>query len=184
MIGHRVRKAALPVSLMVLAATPSISTAHDGPPFPIVSNQVAGAYRVSIWTDPDATDDGTAEGKFWVILDPAKSAAPVPAETAVTVTAASVDGRQPPVTGRASPDGGAASRQYVALHLDHEGVYAVTVTVAGPLGTETVQSEVDATYDLRPPPFAVAIYMIPFVLLGGIWAKVLWRRRRARASRR
>ena len=36
------------------------ASAHDGPPYPIVSNQVLGAYRISVWTDPDTTDDGTA----------------------------------------------------------------------------------------------------------------------------
>jgi len=29
--------------------------AHSGPPFPIVSDRIAGAYRVSVWADPDAT---------------------------------------------------------------------------------------------------------------------------------
>jgi len=45
--------------------------AHDGPPFPIVSEHTAGAYAVSVWTDPDTTDDGTAGGQFWVVLRPA-----------------------------------------------------------------------------------------------------------------
>src|SRR6185436_15623277 len=28
--------------------------AHSGPPFPIVTDQSAGAYKVTVWTDPDA----------------------------------------------------------------------------------------------------------------------------------
>jgi len=31
-----------------------------------------GQYKISIWTDPDATDDGSAAGKFWVMVDPAQ----------------------------------------------------------------------------------------------------------------
>ena len=42
--------------------------AHSGPPFPIISNQIAGSYEVSVWTDPDATADGSAAGQFWVVV--------------------------------------------------------------------------------------------------------------------
>ena len=31
----------------------------------LVADRVVGAYQISIWTDPDATDDGSAAGKFW-----------------------------------------------------------------------------------------------------------------------
>src|SRR6185295_3908209 len=45
--------------------------AHSEPPFPIVTDQVAGAYKVTVWTDPDATDDQTVAGRFWVTVTPA-----------------------------------------------------------------------------------------------------------------
>ena len=49
----------------VVAAVSHATTvdAHSGPPFPIVSNQIAGPYDVSVWTDPDATADGSAAGQ-------------------------------------------------------------------------------------------------------------------------
>jgi len=43
-------------ALLAVAVAPL--HAHSGPPFPIVSSRVAGSYIISIWTDPDATDDG------------------------------------------------------------------------------------------------------------------------------
>jgi len=54
------------LALLIPLLTPSRAAAHSGPPFPIVADRVAGTYRVSIWTDPDATDDGSAGGQFWV----------------------------------------------------------------------------------------------------------------------
>jgi len=57
--------------------------AHTGPPYPIVSNRVTGPYDVSVWTDPDATDDGSLAGKFWVVLQPSGSSS-LPQETRVT----------------------------------------------------------------------------------------------------
>lgn len=167
--------------LLVGHASPA--RAHDGPPYPIVSNLIVGAYDVSVWTDPDATDDGSAGGKFWVMLEPAPGGTPVPPTTEVHLALSATDRQQPGVSGRAEPLDGAASRRYVALPMDHEGPYAVTVSIQGPLGAQTVSATVDATYDLRPPPAAVAIYLIPFAFLAGLWAKLLWRRRRARLSR-
>jgi hypothetical protein len=50
----------------------SVASAHDGPPYPIVSNQLLGRYRISVWTDPDTTDDESAGGQFWVMIDPVR----------------------------------------------------------------------------------------------------------------
>jgi hypothetical protein len=42
-----------------------------------------------------------------------------------------------------------------------------------------VESEVDATYDLRPAPALLLLYLMPFVAVGLLWAKLLLRRRSA-----
>src|SRR5678815_2995007 len=56
---------------VLLAALEATVAAHSGPPFPIVSNRALGAYSVSIWTDPDTTDNGKPAGQFWIELEPA-----------------------------------------------------------------------------------------------------------------
>jgi len=48
---------ALIVAVAVLVAQ-RVSLAHSGPPFPIVTDVVRAPYTISIWTDPDTTDDG------------------------------------------------------------------------------------------------------------------------------
>lgn len=151
--------------------------AHAGPPFPIVSDRIAGPYRISIWTDPDATDDGSAGGQFWVIVEPGGEGQRLPPDTRVTVSIVSRDRSGEPLSGAAAPESADATRHFVALLMDHEGRYGVQATVSGPLGEAVVDAEVDATYDLRPPPLTIAVYVLPFLLVGGLWLKLLLRRR-------
>jgi hypothetical protein len=152
------------------------TAAHDGPPFPIVSDRVTGNYRASIWTDPDATDDGSAGGQFWIILE-GSDRAPVPAGTRVSIAATPVDRAGPTVTVQAAPTQ-AAGRQFGAVVMDHEGRFRVHVAIDGPLGPASIDTEVDATYDLRPPPIMLVVYAIPFLIVGFLWLKLLLRRRR------
>ena len=152
--------------------------AHSGPPFPIVSNQVAGGYDVSIWTDPDATDTGKPAGQFWVVLQARGSNADVPAATRVTVAIRAQDRPDAPeLRATAAPTDGHAGRQFAVLLMDHEGPFAVRVAIDGPLGHAEVTGRVDATYDLRPPPVLFFVYLLPFVAIGLIWMRVLWKRR-------
>ena len=177
-------RSAVPFLLVagLLAAAPRPAAAHDGPPFPIVSSLDAGAYEVDVWTDPDATDDGSAGGQFWVMLEPRERGSEIPAGTTVDVSirAAGADG--PWQTMRAEPMDGRVSRQFAGLVLDREGRFAVRVEVAGPLGGATSAAWVDATYDLRPPPAMLVLYLLPFLAVGVLWTKLLLRRRRVRSS--
>jgi hypothetical protein len=154
--------------------------AHSGPPFPILSNRIVGPYDISIWADPDATDDGSAAGQFWVMLRPAAGAGSLPDGTHADVSINALDRSAPRVSGRAQPVNGETSRQFAALVMDHEGRFGVAVTVDGPLGRAEVEADVDATYDLRPAPIMMAVYLMPFVLVGLLWVKLLVRRRKIR----
>ena len=154
--------------------------AHSGPPFPIVSDRVAGAYQISIWTDPDATDDRSAAGKFWVMLQPASPVGTnrsIPLGTHVDVTIRPLDRQGGKQAGRAEPINAEVARQFVALVMDHEGPFGVRVTVDGPLGKADVDAFTDATYDLRPRPILMIVFVMPFVLAGFVWGKLLIRRR-------
>lgn len=151
--------------------------AHSGPPYPILSNQIVGAYDVSIWSDPDATDDGTAAGQFWVVLDPATRGNEIPAGTRATVTIRPLDREGPSYSGVASAEG-SPSRQFIALLMDHEGRFGVHVAIDGPLGHAESEAIVDATYDERPAPYLIAVYVFPFLAVGALWIKVFLRRRK------
>jgi hypothetical protein len=152
--------------------------AHSGPPFPVVSNQIVGPYTVSVWTDPDTTDDGSAGGRFWVTVHPADGKSPLPAATSVMLLLEPADRAGAQGTAGAQPIDNDPARRFAALVMDHEGRFRVRVTIAGPLGSAFVDSDVDATYDQRPPPAMIAVYLLPFLLVGFLWVKLLWRRRR------
>jgi hypothetical protein len=152
--------------------------AHSGPPYPIISNQAIGNYSVSVWTDPDTTDDGTKAGKFWVTMYRKGGEEVVPAGTTSELTLKPTDRQGAELTEQSSllQD---ASHQYAVLLLDHEGPYHVHVAIAGPLGPVTLESDVQATYDLRPARWLLALYVLPFALAGFLWVKLLLRRRRS-----
>lgn len=153
--------------------------AHDGPPYPIVTDRIVGPYRVSVWTDPDATDDGTPGGQFWIIVDAGPDLGAVPTDVRVRVSIRAVRGG-PELTGESEAQDGNPGRHFVALPMDHEGRFAVHVGVESAAGAGALDAEVDATYDTRPPPVLLAVYAVPFVLIGFLWAKLLLRRRLAR----
>jgi hypothetical protein len=166
--------AALAAALLLIAR----AVAHDGPPFPIVPTGVVGPYALSVWTDPDTTDDGTPGGQFWVMLGAAREGVALPPDTRAVVTIRPLQRSGAALTARAEPVGGDVGRQFAALVMDHEGRFAVHVVVHGGLGSASVDAEVDATYDLRPPPALLALYVLPFLAVGALWLKLLVRRRR------
>jgi hypothetical protein len=139
---------------------------------------MAGLYDVSIWTDPDATDDGSAAGQFWVVLQPLQKDAELPADTRVNVAIWPIDRPESVQQAPASPVANSVARQFAALVMDHEGRFGVRAVIDGSLGRADVATEVVATYDLRPPPILLVLYVMPFLLVGFLWVKLLLRRRK------
>ena len=156
-------------TLIVIAACQCALQAHSGPPFPIVTDKAVGAYTVSVWTDPDATDDQSAAGRFWVTLKPAADD--------VRVSIKPTDRAGAERSGLAEAVNGDKQRQFVVLLLDHEGPYAVHVAISGTRGAAEVDATADATYDLRPRPALIVLFVMPFVLIGFLWGKLLMKRR-------
>jgi hypothetical protein len=174
-------KTTVACALVACAVVQAAVSAHDGPPYPIVSDRVAGPYRVSVWTDPDTTDDGSLGGQFWVRIEAVQSAS-LPASTRATVAARPVDRPGPELRAAAIPVRGNVGNQFAAVLMDHEGRFAVRVNVDGPAGNVTLNSEVNATYDKRPPPFLLIVYAIPFLLVGLLWGRLIAKRRGAARS--
>ena len=67
--------------------------------------------------------------------------------------------------------------------MDHEGPFAVHVSIDGPLGKADLDANVDATYDARPAPALMAVFLMPFLLVGFLWGKLLLQRRRGRTRK-
>jgi hypothetical protein len=105
----------------------------------------------------------------------------VPAGTRAVVTVRPLDRAGPELSTLTAPVRGDIGNQFAALVMDHEGRFAVHVSVEGPLGAGALDSEVEATYDLRPAPYLLVWYLVPFVLVGLLWGRLIMRRR-SRAS--
>lgn len=137
--------------------------AHQGPPFPIVEDQRAGPYTVSVWTDPDV---GT--GTFFVILEPPAKAA------RVRIGLQPVSGRLPEKIHEAEPSGG---RYFTTAPLDKAEMWRVRLLLDGPAGHGELKAEVEATPDGTLGPWASLVYLLPFVGVGLLWLKAAMRRR-------
>jgi hypothetical protein len=168
--------AAVLVALM-LCPKPSVVLAHSGPPFPLISDRVAGPYQVSIWTDPDATDDGSAGGQFWVMISLRDGSRLAP-DTRAVVTIRPADRPASTQSVHTLAIDGDLSRQFAALLMDHEGTYLVEATITGTQGKAVLEASVDATYDLRPARWLLGLYLVPFLAVGFLWLKRLTSRRR------
>jgi len=72
---------------------------------------------------------------------------------------------------------------FAALWMNHEGPFAVHVSIDGPLGRGELDCQVQATYDLRPAPWLLALYVMPFLAVAVLWGKLLLKRRRTGALR-
>ncbi|HXD86887.1 MAG TPA: hypothetical protein VN641_10345, partial [Urbifossiella sp.] len=153
----------------LLIASPA--AAHEGPPFPIIMDQRAGPYLVSVWTDPDI---GT--GTFFVII----SAAPgteLPGELQVQVCVAPASGRLPEVCYSAARQNLRDKVQYFAeVPFDQQEMWKVRIRIEAGGKAEELFAEVEAT----PPGYGrwdLLIYSFPFVLFGGLWLYAALRRR-------
>jgi hypothetical protein len=185
------RAAAAVVLVCSLCGLASPARAHSGPPFPIVNEMRAGAYAVSVWTDPDTTDDGSPGGQFWITLTDVRTGEAVAGVRAV-VTATLVElgpGKRGNEPGEPVPTAEATAHptddrrtQFAAVTLTREGRYRIDVRLDGTLGKAAVAADVDATYDLRPSPAVALIYAMPFVLVGLLWVKRLMRSRAQRGG--
>ena len=151
--------------------------AHNGPPYPVLQNRIAGDYEISLWADPDASDDGSADGRFWVMVAPARKGVALPPDTQVRVSIWPLDHLDSLSSATAKPVEHEASRWFVAFAIDHEGPHGVKARIDGPLGPAEVETVVNAEYDQRPRPMVVTLFVLPFLLIGFVWLKLLYRRR-------
>jgi hypothetical protein len=132
---------------------------------------------ISVWTDPDTTDDGTPGGQFWIRLARSGKDSSIPAQTRAIVAIRAHRRAGQEIVATTMPVRGDVTNQFAALVMDHEGRFAVRVSVDGPLGAATVNADVDATYDLRPPRYMLIVFLLPVLLVGALWGRLLLRRR-------
>lgn len=166
------RKRALALVLAALTSGPA--RAHEGPPYPVIVDQVVGPYTLSLWADPDV---GT--GSFFVTFDPPAYQSDEDPRVAIEVW---------PSSGRLDPARHDAVLQrdrtyFASVPFDREESWQARVLVLGSRGSGDVVVEVAVT----PPGYGrwdLLIYGTPFLLLGGLWAIVAIRKHKDRREQR
>jgi len=151
--------------------------AHEGPPFPILMDRLAGPYVASVWTDPDV---GT--GIFFVILEPPAGKS-LPERTQVRIGVQPVSGRLHEVLYTAElQTNRQGTRYYTEAQFDRQEMWKVRVLLDGPDGGGELATEVEVTPDGTIGPIALVIYPLPFLAVGFLWLKAALRRRAGTTS--
>jgi hypothetical protein len=160
--------------LIVLLLAP-VARAHEGPPFPLVVDQKADPYVISVWTDPDV---GTA--LFFVILN----APEPPADLRVQIGVQPVSGRLPEAFYAAERENVQGQIQYrTQVHFDAQEIWRVRVRLESAQGN----AETVATVEATPPGYGrwdLLVYLLPFLAIGVLWAVAMLRRIKRRTGAR
>jgi len=150
------------------------TTAHEGPPFPIIVDKGVGPCIVSVWTDPDV-----GESTFFVVINP-QPGGTIPADLKVELGVQPTSGRLAEVLYPAQREDLRDQVQYKALvFLDAQEMWRVRLVLASAQGG----GEASATVEATPPGYGrwdLLIYLLPFVAVALLWLRAVARRRSAR----
>jgi len=164
------------ILIALTAALPA--RAHEGPPFPIIVDQIAGPYVVSVWSDPDI---GT--GTFFVVLEPGDGTLAVVRNVRIGVRP--ISGRLDEVIYEAEPQSVRyGARYYTEVEFDQGEMWSVRIIIEGEDGGGELLAEVEATPDGTIGPIGLILYLLPFLAVGYLWIKAALRKKQLDAAPR
>lgn len=167
------------ITTLLWAGLASRCAAHTGPPYAVLVDAPIPGGLVSVWADPDV---GT--GTFYVMIERTGDTAGASFDPAVEIRVRPANARLPWATYRGERQ--ALDRiQFLATPaFDREERWSVQVRIAPPGQVPHEWSlEVEATPDGIGPGFLV-LYMVPFLLFGGLWGRRLLRKGPSRPADR
>jgi len=151
--------------------------AHNGPPFPIITDQRVGPCVISLWTHPDV---GT--GTFFVMVDPAPGES-IPKDLKIQIGVQPVSGRLAEVVYSTWIEDLRGQLEYkTVVEFDQQEFWKVRLILASSAGGGEALSQVEAT----PPGFGrwdLLLYLLPFLGVGLLWGTAIAKRRRFRKAR-
>ncbi len=165
----------LPVAMVLLAASSPLG-AHNGPPFPIISDERVGPVVVSLWTHPDV---GT--GLFYVIVDPPPRGA-TPPDLKIEIGVRPVTGRLAEAiypTQREDQHGQVVYR--TEAQFDQQELWHIRMIVKSSAGDGEASADVEVT----PPGYGrwdLLLFSLPFLGVGFLWFRVMMRKRKYHRS--
>ena len=163
-------------SLLAMFFSPN-AAAHNGPPFPIITDQRVGPYTISLWTHPDL-----GIGTFFVMVDPVPGGT-VPKDLKVQIGIQPASGRLAEVVYSAWHEDLRGQVEYKAeVQFDQQENWKVRLILTSSAGSGEANSEVVPT----PAGFGrwdLLLYLLPFLGVGFLWFTAIAKRRRLRKSR-
>jgi hypothetical protein len=172
----RVLLVCVQASLLAMLLAPR-SEAHNGPPFPIITDRHVGPCIISLWTHPDV---GT--GFFFVMVDPLPGGT-IPKDLKVQVGVQPISGRLAEVVYPAWLEDLRGQVEYkTEVQFDQQEFWKVRLILSSSAGGGEALSKVEAT----PPGFGrwdLLLYLLPFLGVGFLWVTAIAKRRRLRKVR-
>jgi hypothetical protein len=177
--GHRVLRTLIACFLAGLFSMfcAQNAAAHNGPPFPIITDQRVGPYIISLWTHPDL---GT--GLFFVMVDPLPGGT-IPKDLKVQIGVQPASGRLAEVVYSAWLQDLRGQVEYkTEVQFDQQENWKVRLILASSAGGGEAISQVVPT----PAGFGrwdLLLYLLPFLAVGFLWITAIAKRRRSRKLR-
>lgn len=161
------------IYILLSSATLPVA-AHNGPPFPMISDRQMGPYTVSLWTHPDI---GT--GTFFVVASRA-GGGDLPKDIQFEIEVRPVSGRFPERHFRTTPQQEAGQTQYYAwVPFDRQELCRIRLH----LRSHEWSGETSGDVEITPTGFGswdLLFYALPFLGIAFLWVSAM-RRRRQRA---
>jgi len=162
--------------VMLLSIASSPLGAHNGPPFPIISDKRVGPVVISLWTHPDV---GT--GLFYVIVDPLPGST-IPPDLKIEVGVRPVTGRLAEVIYPTQLENLRGQVQYrTEAQFDQQELWHVRLILTSSQGGGDASADVEVT----PPGLGrwdLLMFSLPFLGVGFLWFQVIRRKRNYRKS--
>ena len=150
------------------------SEAHNGPPFPIITDQRVGPCIISLWTHPDI---GT--GTFFVMVDPPPGGK-VPGDLVVQIGVQPVSGRSPEVLYPTRIEDLRGQLEYkTEVQFDQQDFFKIRLILASSAGGGEALSQVEAT-PMGYGRWDLLLFLLPFLGVGFLWFKIAAKRRQLR----
>jgi hypothetical protein len=161
--------------LVTLFSVPA--RAHNGPPFPIITDQRVGPCIVSLWIHPDI---GTSP--IFVLVDPVPGGA-IPQDLKLEIGIQPVSGRLPEVVYHATIADQRGQLEYKTdVEFDRQEFWNVRLMLQSAAGGGESLAKVEAT-PVGYGRWDLLLFALPFVAVGFLWFKVATKRRHQRKQR-
>jgi hypothetical protein len=165
------------VSILVISLCCLPACAHNGPPFPIITDQRVGPCIVSLWIHPDI---GTSP--IFVLVDPAPGGA-IPKDLKLEIGIQPVSRRLPEVVYQTTIADQRGQLEYKTdVEFDRQEFWNVRLILQSSAGGGESRAKVEAT-PIGYGRWDLLLFALPFLAVGFLWFKIAVKRRHQRKQR-